>query len=133
MKAGMWTGCLVSAMLCSTGVAAQQEDAGSEVITLACGGVGADESTRMRGLEKAHALTIIFAAQDGSYLSGVATRVGDPLADLQIERKCGPIGLVDVPSAGRYRLVATHQGVTREQWLELEPRGGKRVVLQWPE
>lgn len=101
------------------------------IITLACGGFGSDESQRMLALEKAHALTIMFASADGSYVSGVRTRLEDPLSDLAIERDCGPIGLADVPIEGRYRLVATFDGQTRETWLELRPRGGARVVLTW--
>lgn len=101
------------------------------VITLACGGIGKDESDAMRAMEKAHALMILFIEQGGSYITGVATRVDDPLGDRAIARDCGPIGLLDVPEPGRYRVTATYGGVTREQWVTLTPMGGARLVLSW--
>lgn len=123
---------LAFALVAVAGSSAAVAEAGERgIITLACGGFGSDESQRMLSLEKAHALTIIFASADGSYLSGVRTRLEDPLSDLGIERDCGPIGLADVPVEGRYRLLATFEGQTRERWLELRPLGGARVVLTW--
>lgn len=103
----------------------------TSVITLACGGIGQDESAAMRAMEKAHALMILFTERGGSYVTDVATRVDDPLGDLSVARDCGPIGLLDVPVAGRYRITATYAGVTREQWVELTPMGGARLVLSW--
>jgi hypothetical protein len=100
-------------------------------ITLACGGIGEDESARMRALEKAHALTMIFALRDGTYITDVMVRIEDPLADLHIERACGPIGLVDVPVPGRYRVVARFGAHSQEHWVELRPFGGDRLVLRW--
>ena len=100
-------------------------------ITLACGGIGKDESTRMLALQPAHALTLIFAAADGSYIAGVDTRIEAPLEGLSVQRSCGPIGLVDVPAPGQYRVTAEYQGRTLEQWLDLTPVGGARLVLRW--
>lgn len=100
-------------------------------ITLACGGIGEDESARMRTLEKAHALTMIFALRDGTYITDVMVRIEDPLADLHVERACGPIGLVDVPVPGRYRVVARFGAHAQEHWVELRPFGGSRLVLRW--
>lgn len=101
------------------------------VITLACGGIGQDESEAMRAMEKAHALMILFTEQGGSYVTGVATRIDDLLGDRSRAGDCGPIGLLDVPVAGRYRITATYSGVTREQWVDLTPMGGARLVLSW--
>lgn len=100
-------------------------------ITLACGGIGQDESARMRALQSAHALTMIFTLSDGTYIADVMVRIDDPLADLRIERECGPIGLVDVPAPGKYRVVATFEGRAQERWVELHPFGGDRLVLRW--
>ncbi len=114
------------------GAAERAEEAGARgIITLACGGIGKDESERMLALEKAHALTLLLVSGDGAYLSGVEVRIDDPLADLAVSRACGPIGLVDVPEEGRYRIAATFDGQTQTQWLDLRPMGGKRLVLRW--
>lgn len=108
-----------------------QDTVGAGPITLACGGIGQDESSQMRALEKAHSLMILFATREGAYLTDVVTRIDDPLADRAIERACGPIGLADVPVAGRYRITATFEGRTQEHWLALAPMSGKRLVLSW--
>lgn len=100
-------------------------------ITLACGGIGKDDSERMLALQPAHALTLIFAAADGSYLTAVPTQIDAPLHGLSVARACGPIGQVDVPVAGQYRIRATHEGRSIERWLELAPGGGARQVLRW--
>lgn len=122
---------LLTVLLCLGGVAMASEPDTKERITLACGGIGADESSRMLALEKAHALLILFARADGAYLAGIPVRIDDPLKGLGVERTCGPIGLVDVPVSGRYRVVAQFEGRTLEQWVELKPQGGSRLVLRW--
>ena len=101
------------------------------LITLACGGFGREESTHMLSLQVAHSLTLIFAEANGAYLSGVRVRIDDPLSDLAVEERCGPIGLVDVPRQGRYRVSAWHAGEQREQWVDLAPMSGARLVLRW--
>ncbi len=123
---------LVAVTVCLA-VAAAPSSAQRPAITLTCGGIGAEESQAMLAAEKSHALTVVFATSEGSWLAGVDTRVDDPLADLQAQARCGPLGLVEVPVAGRYRVVATYRGETREQWVDLTPGGGARLVLRWSE
>lgn len=127
---------MLAALLSAAGAGAQMDTLAplapmTPVITLACGGIGQDESEAMRAMEKAHALMILFIEQGGRYVTGVATRVDDPLGDLSVARDCGPVGLLDVPVAGRYRITASYSGLTREQWVELTPMGGARLVLSW--
>src|SRR5690606_26303812 len=90
--------------------AAQPADPAPPMLRLECGGIGLEESQRMRAEGRMHALMILFLAVDGSYLGEVDVRVDDPLGDQRVQASCGPIGLVDVPAAGRYRITATHAG-----------------------
>lgn len=106
----------------------------SPALTLVCGGIGFEQSQPMRAAQGAHALTILFATQSGGYVAGAKTLVTDPLSDVSaVHDACGPIGQVDVTQPGRYRVTATLDGVVREQWVDLEPRGGARIVLRWPD
>jgi hypothetical protein len=106
----------------------------SPAVSLVCGGVGFEESHPMRAAQGAHALTILFATQSGSYVAGVRTLVADPLGDVSAGHDaCGPVGQVDITQPGRYRVTATLDGVLREQWVDLTPRGGTRIVLRWPD
>jgi hypothetical protein len=104
------------------------------VISLICGGIGLEESQPMRSAQGDHALTILFSTQSGSYVAGVKTRVEQPLADVAATHEsCGPVASVDVSQPGRYRVSGELNGVKREQWVDLRPSGGGRVVLRWPD
>lgn len=102
-------------------------------LRLECGGIGLEESQRMRADAPMHALTLLFSTTDGAYLADVATRIDDPLAGHRVEALCGPIGQVDVAEAGRYRISARFGGVTQEHWVDLVPGGGARLSLRWTE
>ena len=80
-----------------------------------------------------HALTLVFSTTEGGFVTDVATRVDDPLGDRRVEASCGPLGQLDVPEAGRYRVTATYAGQTQEHWLDLSPGGGARLALRWQE
>lgn len=115
------------------GQALAQPDVAGAPIAIECGGIGEDEAARMRAEGASHALMIQFLSIDGGYLADVRTRVDDPLRDLRAEADCGPIGLVDVSSAGRYRVTATYDGHAQEHWVDLKPAGGARMLLRWLE
>ncbi len=109
---------------------AAQADAGA--IELRCGGIGVDESTAMRAEAGRHALTLVFASTEGRYLSDVGLRIVDPLNDLEaVSADCGPVAVVDVPAASRYRVTATFGGRTESQWFDLRPGGGATAVMRW--
>jgi hypothetical protein len=123
---------VVAVLSVSLAGANEHSEAGANpVATLVCGGVGIDDSKPMLGQQPAHSLTIVFAARDGSYLAGVDTRIAGSDSDVAIEQACGPIGLVDVPVAGTYRVSASFEGRTLENQVQLRPGGGDRLVLQW--
>ena len=102
-------------------------------LRLECGGIGLEESQRMRAEVAMHALTLFFSTTEGGFVTDVATLVDDPLGDRRVEASCGPLGQLDVPEAGRYRVTATYAGQTQEHWLDLSPGGGARLALRWQE
>ena len=87
----------------------------------------------MRAEVAMHALTLFFSTTEGGFVTDVATRVDDPLGDRRVEASCGPLGQLDVPEAGRYRVTATYAGQTQEHWMDLSPGGGARLALRWQE
>lgn len=98
---------------------------------LVCGGIGSDESSRLLAETPKHALTIIFAATDGGYLSEVETALTGPKGTTVTDSSCGPIGQVDVSQAGRYKVKASYRGQSQEKSVSLKPGGGGRLVLRW--
>lgn len=117
------------ALACSAAVSAQTPG-----VTLVCGGIGLEESQPMRAAQAGHALTVLFATRSGSYVAGVKARVDDPLADIAVSADaCGPVAHVDVAVPGRYRVSGVLDGIAVEQWVELKPQGGARIVLRWPD
>ena len=127
---------LASAVTLIAGVApafAQPAQEPSSALRLECGGIGLEESQRMRAEVAMHALTLFFSTTEGGFVTDVATRVDDPLGDRRVEASCGPLGQLDVPEAGRYRVTATYAGQTQEHWLDLSPGGGARLALRWQE
>ena len=103
------------------------------MLRLECGGIGLEESARMRAERTMHALTLLFSTTAGDFITDVVVRVDDPLNDRRVEASCGPIGQLDVPEAARYRITATYAGTIQEHWMELSPGGGAQLVLQWQE
>ena len=127
---------LVSSAALITGATpafAQTAQEASSALRLECGGIGLEESQRMRAEVAMHALTLFFSTTEGGFVTDVATRVDDPLGDRRVEASCGPLGQLDVPEAGRYRITATYGGQTQEHWVDLAPAGGARLALRWQE
>ena len=114
-------------------VAVQGATSGDAMLRLECGGIGLEESQRMRAEVAMHALTLFFSTTGGGFITDVVTRVDDLLGDRRVEVSCGPIGQLDVPEAGRYRITATYVGAAQEHWVELTPGGGARLSLRWTE
>lgn len=112
-------------------VVAQSGSVPEAAVSLQCGGIGKDESERLLAEAGMHALMILFVAADGSYLTDIETYIDAPLNGLRTEARCGPVGLVDVPSSGRYRVSARYNGNTQERWVVLKPRGAARMELRW--
>ncbi len=112
---------------------AQEMKSAEAALRLECGGIGLEESARMRAERAMHALTLLFSTTAGNFITDVVLRVDDPLNDRRVEASCGPIGQLDVPAAARYRVTAIYAGMAQEHWIELNPGGGAQLVLQWQE
>lgn len=103
------------------------------ILRLDCGGIGLEESERMRAEVGMHALTVFFSTTEGGWVTDVETQVNEPLSGLRAEASCGPIGQVNVPTPGRYRISASYAGERQEHWVDLAPQGGARLSLRWQE
>lgn len=120
-------------LITGTDSAFAQQGEAAPALRLECGGIGLEESQRMRTEVGMHALTLFFSTMEGGFVTDVATRVDDPLGDRRVEASCGPLGQLDVAEAGRYRITATYAGQTQEHWIDLSPGGGARLALRWQE
>lgn len=79
-----------------------------------CGGIGSDESTRMRDDMKNHPLSMLFARPDGDYMANVQVRVTDDKGAQVLDWKAdGPICVVDLPP-GKYKLQASSGDTSRD-------------------
>ena len=102
-------------------------------ISYVSGGVGDESLERVGALEMGFNVKLVFALQNGEYLSDVkvviADAVGKPLLEAVAE---GPVFLAKLP-AGRYELRATVGDVTRMQRLRVGAKEGlKTVQFRWP-
>ena len=70
------------------------------ILRLDCGGIGLEESERMRAEVGMHALTVFFSTTEGGWVTDVETQVDEPLSGLRAEASCGPIGRSTCPRRG---------------------------------
>ncbi len=104
-------------------------DHGIDFVT---GGVGQDEATALRQLASSYNMRATFTLGNGEYLSGVAVQVSRADGTVMLSTRTeGPYLFARLPS-GRYRVVATVDGVTRARELYVPSRGGVRFTLTWP-
>lgn len=103
-------------------------------ISYVSGGIGEDSRLRMASLSQGAGfnLKVVFALQDGEYLSGVDIRIVDRSGKQVLQATTeGPILLVRLP-AGSYDFFASVGG--REQKQRLTVAAGKlgSTVFRWP-
>lgn len=74
-------------------------------ITYVCGGVGSDQSEKMKQAARDYDLMVTFATKQGAYLSDVEVDIADNRGRSLLHTTCeGPIMLVDMPKGGRYHI-----------------------------
>ncbi|WPB56835.1 carboxypeptidase regulatory-like domain-containing protein [Xylophilus sp. GOD-11R] len=101
---------LLAFVLCGSAAMAQPQP-----IRQTCGGIGSDESTRMREDMKNHPLSLLFAKPGGDYLADVAVRLADADGKWLLDWKAdGPVCLLDLPP-GRYRVEARSGELVRSR------------------
>ncbi|MGF6753807.1 hypothetical protein [Paraburkholderia sp. GAS42] len=104
-------------------------DRGVDYVT---GGVGQDEAAALRQLAPSYNMRATFTLGNGEYLSGVGVQVSRPDGTVVLAaRSEGPYLFARLPS-GRYRVVATVDGVARSRELYVPSRGSVRFTLTWP-
>jgi hypothetical protein len=101
-------------------------------IAYVTGGVGQDEAAALRGLASGYNMRATFTSGTGEYLSGVAVQVSRPDGMVVFEaRSEGPYLFAQLPP-GRYRVVATFDGVGRTRQINVPSHGSTRFTLVWP-
>jgi len=102
-------------------------------ISYLSGGVGEEERETLTQLGQAYNLKLIFADTTGHYLSEVAVGITDERGHQVLAAVSrGPWFFADLP-AGRYHVLATTQGYTREQVVHVSPQHQARLAFSWPE
>lgn len=117
---------LTAAALATAALCAQAGGAAYE-----CGGVGQTEQERMKAQAASHHALLTFADRGGAYVADVDVRVLDSRGGEVLRAQCdGPLMLLDLPAPGKYRVIATVDGVQREQALTIG-KGAARAVFVW--
>lgn len=111
---------------------AQAAPASTAPARYACGGVGDLEQQQFKKAAARHDAMLTFATPSGAYVSDVDVKITSQRGDVVLQVFCaGPLMLVDVPAAGRYRISATLNGHRVEKTVTL---GGNNetVLFTWP-
>lgn len=114
-------------------LAAPQAGAAANPAQYQCGGIGIDESTRMKAEAGQHDMMLTFATDTGAYLADVGVTIADSQGAAVLTARCsGPIMLVDLPGAGRYQVTARYGGVAKVQTVSVGQRKGAGGTFVWP-
>jgi hypothetical protein len=98
-----------------------------------CGGIGQPEAQALKAQAAGHDLMLTFATAAGAYLADVQVSIADARGHVVLDGMCdGPIMLVDLPSAGTWRITASVDGITRQQTLTTSRGHTARATMVWP-
>jgi hypothetical protein len=130
--------CVIGALLCQAGLLAWAQGTASgrpdrAPAGFTCGGVGQGEQDRIKSEAAAHHALVTFASASGAYVAGVEVKVTSHDGKVVLQGMCeGPLMLLDVPAAGRYRIDAAYGG--RQQHKEVQlGTGTAKVSFTWSE
>lgn len=125
---------LACTQACALAASGSQKDAASTAApNFICGGVGEADQQAMKAQAAQHDLMLTFAESTGAYLSDVAVQIRDLRGGVVLDTIChGPIMLVDLPRAGRWRVTAQVNGASREKTVATTAGHTTRVSLTWP-
>ncbi len=103
-------------------------------ISYVSGGVGEGSLERLGALEMDFNVKMVFALQNGEYLSDVKVVIADAVGKTLLEAMSeGPVFLAKVPP-GRYELRATYGDLTRMQRVRIGAKDGLRTIqVRWPD
>jgi hypothetical protein len=117
----------------SSGALNELETYTSAGISYLSGGIGQDELDTLTQLGQAYDLKLIFADTAGHYLSDVSVGITDERGQQVLAAVSrGPWFFANLP-AGRYHVLATNQGYTREQVVQISPHHQARLAFSWTE
>lgn len=98
-----------------------------------CGGIGQPEAEAMKAQAAGHDLMLTFATATGAYLADVQVSIADARGRVVLSGVCdGPIMLVDLPSAGIWRVAAQVNGLARQQTVKTSRGHAARATMVWP-
>jgi hypothetical protein len=113
------------------GAAAHEGPFAREAARYACGGIGQLEQQQFKNAAGRHDAMLTFATPSGSYVSDVDVKITSEQGEVVLQAFCdGPLMLLDVPAAGRYRISAMLDGQELRRTVVL---GGNtaRVLFTW--
>lgn len=95
------------------------------------GGIGEDEQEALRALGQAYNLKLVFTTKEGHYLSDVAVIIKNSTGGRVLEAVSeGPWFYTDLP-AGRYFILATTQGETRQETTHVVSGKQMQLYFHW--
>lgn len=113
--------------------AAAQPAPGPGAATYECGGVSQPDAEAMKARAGGHDLMLTFAESTGAYLADVEVEIRDGRGAVVLSATCdGPIMLVDLPRAGRWRITARSEGQTQRTTITTTRGKTARTTLLWP-
>jgi hypothetical protein len=130
--------CVIGVLLCQAGwlafaqgTASGRPDASAAGFT--CGGVGEGDQDRIKREASSHHALVTFSSAGGAYVAGVEVKVTSSDGKVVLQGTCdGPLMLLDVPAAGRYRIDAAYGGRQQHKDVQLGTRGA-RISFTWNE
>jgi hypothetical protein len=95
------------------------------------GGVGLEESERLKQMADKYSLQLLISSRSGAYLADTHVTItganGQKVLDLPLD---APWLLVDL-MPGKYKVVVAHAGRTQERNVTVAPSKSERVVVQF--
>lgn len=126
---------LLLALAQAGAMALAQAPAGAAVAAASyeCGGASQPESEAMRARAGRHDLVLTFAETTGALLAEVEVEIRDGRGTVVLSARCdGPIMLVDLPRAGRWRITARSHGQAQRRTISTTRGKTARAALLWP-
>ncbi|WP_432720127.1 carboxypeptidase-like regulatory domain-containing protein [Jeongeupia wiesaeckerbachi] len=100
-------------------------------VSYVSGGVGDEEMTALKSMQKSYNLHLLFVDRDGHYLSGTQVAVKNARGETVLDaRSNGPYFYANLPT-GRYSVSASNDGRTQTRLLQVGTKGGKQTTFRW--
>lgn len=95
------------------------------------GGVGDEEMSQIKSVEKDYNMRLLFTGRDGEYQSGVKVQVTDAKGNVALDTTAsGPYLLAKLPP-GRYKVNASLDDQAQTRTTVVNERGSKEVHFAW--